>query len=538
LNDVATTTRLGRVAIGAAVLAHLALRLPRLGGLPPFTDEVRFMRWSQLAHEDFFGNAFVSFSGSGKLALYPWLASLTHGWFADPIVGQRLVGVLAGVATLLLLAGLTRELVGAENRWAPVVVAWLWALLPFAVWHERLGIYEPLLNALSVAAFWAAYRAARRESAGWWMAFAAIFITGLLTKKYAAYFALYPAVWLVDQAWRQRRLPKAVNVLGAGLTIGAGLAVRAAVELALSRAYPEAAALTLGTYLSFAPAEIAEHVGRNVAGTFEVAFHYFGLPVAVLALAGAADALGEKRAGGLALPGAVGAALLVQVVGAKFFFPRYLLVTGPFVLVLAVYGVAWAGRQWREWLGERSAKARAAGAAALAAAVVATTLPGAVTMVANPTEAPLASADRWQYIEGWPAGYGLHELRAFLQDTAADGRIDVFVHRTILGMPFNGLQVYLGDEPNVKLWMSDWDGKQPLLFFAKAGEPVHASVGNNHEGRSALAPADLGRVFYVSNVPFDDVQTRLKLNPGARVLASFPRPGGGSALVVVEVPRP
>jgi hypothetical protein len=66
----------------------------------------------------------------------------------------------------------------------------------------------------------------------------------------------------------------------------------------------------------------------------------------------------------------------------------------------------------------------------------------------NPIKAPLASSDLKQYVESWPAGWGVKESITYLSEKSRDKKIYVFTAGTFGLMPAS-LELYLHKNPNI-----------------------------------------------------------------------------------------
>jgi hypothetical protein len=126
--------------------------------------------------------------GQGRPGLV-WLF-MPAGWFpGQALEVARLMSSLAGLATMVALGWTLHRL---ADRRAALVGLWCWAVLPLAVWHERLALQDPFITALlaGVLAFLVAGAASTRP---WpWL------IAGLMggTAFLLKISALFAVVWL------------------------------------------------------------------------------------------------------------------------------------------------------------------------------------------------------------------------------------------------------------------------------------------------------------------------------------------------------
>ena len=68
----------------------------------------------------------------------------------------------------------------------------------------------------------------------------------------------------------------------------------------------------------------------------------------------------------------------------------------------------------------------------------------------NPLYAPIPQADRGQYINDWPAGWGVREVNAFLLNQSRDQHITVVTEGTFGLLPY-AIEIYLVNNPNITI---------------------------------------------------------------------------------------
>jgi hypothetical protein len=101
--------------------------------------------------------------------------------------------------------------------------------------------------------------------------------------------------------------------------------------------------------------------------------------------------------------------LMIEIIIAEIFFPRYFLITvGGFLVILALYLEKLSRKvSWMHF------------AVALSVLLV---LPAAksVQFAVNPLRSSLPQIEQWQYISGWPAGYGVEAAADYLVQNPVD----------------------------------------------------------------------------------------------------------------------
>jgi hypothetical protein len=220
------------------------------------------------------------------------------------------------------------------------------------------------------------------------------------------------------------------------------------------------------------------------------AWTYLTPPLA-LALAAAwawALARGAGPARYLAWWIALAGALLVAGAG-SFFPPRYLAqLVPPLLLCGALMGETLVCQ--KRWGGTAIA--------ALVAASLAWSVPFAAALLADPASAPLPAIDRFQYIWGWPAGYGLPEALALARERGGEAfTLDVLA---ATNPPFDQAAIAFASVPGARV----------------AGVSLTRPV--------ACAPRANGPTFALLDTPRDDEARFRRANPRWRLLARFARP--------------
>src|SRR4051812_19126292 len=200
------------------------LRVWRIGELDPFVDESALI----LTALDGRVREIMDPIAQGRPALI-WLLA-PGGWFlGHELVVARVMVALAGLGTAAGLGWALRQLAG---RSAALCGLWLWAVMPYAVLHERLALQDPFIAALLAWAVALMIRGAAIEktSLGWWLGAGALFGVACLF-KISAVLALpwLGLIYLAVQSERGRPIFGralmliALGALGPLLCLGSGL---------------------------------------------------------------------------------------------------------------------------------------------------------------------------------------------------------------------------------------------------------------------------------------------------------------------------
>lgn len=415
---VDTIRLVGRWAWVSPVLVMAAVvRVFGLGLLGPFIDESGHVYLAN--HLDNYP-LYLRAAEGGKVLGF-WLYYPIAEWATDPILGARLFTALVGVATTMGVMWTVWLLTG--HRGASVIAGFVWALIPYVVFYDRLALHDPLISFFFAWAIGLFVNALRNRSyvrgliAG--VAFGCALITKLSAVLLAAVFLLLALMELTSGRGRQSLRTLLAFAVGAAipgaLVIGfiAPDLLRAVGEL---RWYQGHFIAPLGS-ASERWSLIASNTGELIHWFVDYNTSYFGLLSVLLIV------VAMVRRGGIAFALAIALCLmlLAQVVLFKTWFPRYVV---PYFVPLAIL-VGVGGSELGSWvlafLRDERLTLRVTGVALglSLCAVMGLVLPEWIAtdyaLLTQPTLANLPPIDQDSYLYGWPSGFGVVETATFLQ---------------------------------------------------------------------------------------------------------------------------
>jgi 4-amino-4-deoxy-L-arabinose transferase-like glycosyltransferase len=446
----------------ALLIAYVATRAALLWRFPPFTDEALYAQWTWQGFnvpED----RFIALA-TGKEPLLPWVGMVWMWLGADPITAVRLVSVAAGLATVVLVALIAREISPRREAWA--AAAGVAVLLPFFVVNDVVGIYDPLAAAAVAAALLLQLRLARRPALGDALLMGLALGAGLLTKS-TTYFALLllPLGALAFDWSLERRLRRLAAWFGS-LALAAAVAGLAYSTMLLSEFYDDfraAQAPSVTPAHSFGDGirDLGHWLDHNVPPYVDALVGYFTLPVLALCALGAVIALRERLRPALIVviwaAAPIGAAVLLADVP----YPRYLLTAAPPLVVFTGIGAV----VLVEWIRARRGTLVAAAAALLVALPA---LAFDARVIANPNTASYPSRDDSGYATGWPAGSPWPKVADELSRRAGGGPALVVLgeHQPI------AVRLLLLDAPRLTLVRLDDPRAGAARFGVENDEPL------------------------------------------------------------------
>jgi 4-amino-4-deoxy-L-arabinose transferase-like glycosyltransferase len=374
-----------RAALGLGLL-YLATRLPGLTALPMFLDESWHISWSMWIAE-------------GKEWDSPWLfgkglsiftCALLFPWAGDRyLAAARLVTVAFGALTLAGVHAATRRLYDRETALAASL---LYVLSPYAIVYDRLVLTDPVQSAFATLALWMSVRTAQSGLLRDGVVLGLLLALCVFAKALGVLAFLTPALAFLLLPGERRARARA-------------FAAAYAVAVALV-AYPLWKFLsqteTVRAAIDKSEAGAVGRVLDNAPLAWEWVSSYWTLPVLGLAALGLLAAAARRSRPGLFLAAAVLLPLLAFLSISTLWFPRYLVFLTPPLLMLAAAALGGLVRPTRLRL----------------AVLLLALLPALrfdLLLWTDPARAPLPAVERFQYVDGWPSGYGLRDTLAFLR---------------------------------------------------------------------------------------------------------------------------
>jgi hypothetical protein len=262
-------------------------------------------------------------------------------------------------------------------------------------------------------------------------------------------------------------------------------------------------------------------LGQNLSTIATTLWDYLTLPYLLLALVEVVRSLWRRDKAGwlLTLAALVTIAFFFFTAGVDKFYPRYVLPAFPFLLIMAARSLVGLA----DWLWEHAPQTmpllRQALLAGLVLLICLPALRFDYLLLTQPTKAPWLPIDRWQYVDGWPAGYAVVDATAYLRQQADELGAIIVVKRATSEMR-TGAWVHYLDRPNIifdAINLRNADPQELIQALNNAPAPVFVALDRPSEDPYA---ADFTDGPYA---------------PYSSLVASFPRPGGASRIEVYRV---
>jgi len=368
-------------------------RLINLMRPPLFIDEALYIGWSEAIRLNPQANWLISLKEAWA-PLQSWLGALFTSIVGDPLLSLRLLSVFAGAISLFLIIKLSQVLF-VQNK--DKLAGWLFILSPFVLMYDRLGMRDSAVTMVSlIVLLGTSLRLLKKKPKAVYLI--AIGVAMGLFLKNLTWFL--PGLVLASYVWFRPKISRH----DFGALILASLPIWFYLTTDTWHSLTEKNQI----FLSFREISLSQ-VRANVAQVLHWWWEYLSLPVLILIAGGIWLSWKKHRQSFYLLMIFTIPVLLFEILVAKILFPRYF-------LFVAVISFLWAGRglQWLLNTVNRQMKF-------ILIAVV--FLPSIILdwqIISNFKEAKLPAIEQWQYISGWPSGYGLTEFVNYLREDEPD----------------------------------------------------------------------------------------------------------------------
>lgn len=481
-------------------------RLIHLDSLPVFADEAIYIRWAQLMRQDFGRYAMFPIQ-DGKTPLHMIVLSQFLPLYHDPLMVSRLMSVGFGIINLGVLVWLVRTLKG--GKLAQVCSMVLYLLLPFTLFHDRMGLIDTMLLtglSLTFLGFLQIY-----YTQSWVL----VIVTGLVygaalwIKLPALFFIPVVLLLFIFLSWGENK-KSSINIIQFGVAglLGVGIFLM----LRWSPVFPSL--FTRGNDFTFSVSEILSgqlsHITRNLffisnSLTIYASYGLFALLV-VQAYFEIKNSKGtffdRKTVISLLLLGLIFLLpflLLGRVIASRYFLPVMI-----FLIPAAALSIE---NLWQ------SGKKKVV--IVLVSLMLIQLLYFDLKLLFDVENTPFTADDTTQYLTEWSAGFGNKEVRDLIRREAADTKILVATEGYFGTLP-DGLLMYFDGSKEIS---------EERLEIRGIGQPVREIPDE------VLKDAQFIDTYLMVN------EHRLLLNSPdcCSLVAAYPRPHGGPPLLLLKV---
>lgn len=425
-------------------ILYFGFRLFNLLKVPIFTDESIYLWWAQTGLHDASWR-FISLV-DGKQPLFVWFVMGFLKLFKDPLLTGRVVSVISGFFTLIGLLLLSNELF--RNKKITFLTGLLYIAYPFAHVYDRMALMDGMVGTFAIWGIYFSVLLVRRVRLDISYTLGFILGGGMLTKSSGALVAYMLPLTLLLFPFKTQKLKNFIK--WACLALFAFILAEVLYN-----------SLRLSPYFYIIKLKNAQFVYpfsewihhplsyfiNNLLNLSTWLLSYFNVYFLLLipAFLNFKAFLKEKI---LLVLYFILPFLALSLFG-KEIFPRYVYSMTLSLLPVCAFGLL-ALIEWVNKLFGFKKNLALVSAGIIFLLVVAYPFWVSFNFSTNPIKANIASADLDQYVVKWPAGTGINESKAFLENKAQNGPIFVGTQGTFGLLPY-AYDIYFFGNPNIQV---------------------------------------------------------------------------------------
>lgn len=421
------------------ILVYFVSRLINLTALPIFTDEAIYIRWAQIAKNDSSWR-FISLT-DGKQPLLIWLTMVSLKFISDPLAAGRIVSVFAGFFSLIGIYFLAFELF--KNKKIAFFASLFYLVSPFSLMYDRMALMDAWVGVFYIWSMFFAIRLAKKPQTETTFLLAMSLGGGVLTKT-SGFLSIYllPTTLLFFDYRKKSfffRFAKwfFLVLLAVGISQVYYSVLRLSPWFHMIGQKDETFVYTFSDWLRHP----LRFLDGNLNGLGNWLIGYLTIPLILLFLI-SLFLINKKFFEKVFLLIWFAAPFFALALFGKVLYPRFILFMTMPVLVLTAWSL--------EYL--ISLKLFKKKVIALLLILVFLTYPlyTDLKILFSIVTAPIPLADSGQYINDWPAGWGIREVVDILGKEAKDKKIAIYTEGTFGLLPY-GVEIYLVNNPNVEI---------------------------------------------------------------------------------------
>jgi len=415
-------------------IIYFSTRLLNLKIVPIFTDEAIYSFWAQVALHDP-ANRFISLE-DGKQPLFIWIAALFQKFISDPLIATRLVSVVAGFGSMIGIY-LVSDLL-FRNKKIAAVSAILYIILPFALLYDRMALFDSLLTMLGIWAVFFSVKLAKEPKLDLAMLNGIVIGLGLITKSSAAFFLYLLPFTLLFFDFSKKDLRSRIFHWTGWSLVTVLIAQIFYNSLRLSQFFYIIGRKNLEFIrpLSEVVKNPLEFSTSNIQALTGWIYAYTGIVFFLIFMAGLIFGLYKRKSQIIYLTVLILAPFSAEVIFNKILYARFALFYFPYIIIVISFAFITAYEllsKYRKlviiiWLSG-----------------VAMPLYTSFLLLTNPPKANIPENDKNQYINDWPAGYGVSEIINFLKQESAKSDVYVGTEGTFGLYPYSLMVYFYGN---------------------------------------------------------------------------------------------
>lgn len=421
-----------------ALLLFFSSRLINLKIIPIFTDEAIYSYWAQVALHDP-ENRYISLV-DGKQPLFIWISAVLQKFISDPLIATRATSIFSGLFAVIGIYLLSKELF---NIRVARVSALLYIILPFTLLYDRLGLYDSLLTMLGIYSAYFSIKMAKDPRLDYALLSGISIGLTLITKSSGYFFLLLIPAALIIFDFKNKKAKTNILKWIYLSSISVFIAQIIYNSLRLSPYFYIIAQKNSQFIRPFS--EIFQKpfllLTSNSISIISWLTSYLGIPFMILFVSATAYFIykGEKKIIILLLY--ILFPFSVEIIFNKVLYPRFVLFYFPYIIII----VSLAFVHLFNLKNKLQRYIKYSVILMLAFPVF-----NSILLLISPVHARIADSDAGQYLNDWPAGFGVSETVELIKRSQLSGPVYVGTEGTFGLLPY-ALNIYFYGQQNVQI---------------------------------------------------------------------------------------
>ncbi len=436
--------------ISLILIFYFILTLFHLNKLPVFADEAIYVRWTQLIIDDWQRYLFFPMN-DGKTPLQMWLMLPFQFIFNNQLFAGRFLSVLLGAGNILIIGLIAKDLNNQpkNKNISQYLAMFLTSILPFVFFHHRIALTDALLFLNLNLSFYFTLKFIKKQKFLYLVLLILSFFLALFSKLSALLFI--PSLLMLifyQKKFSLKNFIKNIILILLALTAGFFLFYNLRFLPVFPQLFKRGGDF-LYPFTTLFKQKIFSIFLANIKFFIEQFFVYFGVAIFILILA----IFNKKnQQAAIILLLAFLAFIIPLACLGKIIYPRYLLPTSLFVIVLASLNLSNLFLNQQKiyqilgWL--------------LLFLILVHSSKFIISSYFNINHIPFSRADRIQYLEEWSSGQGIYEVTQLMLSTSKEQSLAVATEGYFGTLP-DGILMYLHRQ-DVNNLMIDGIG-QPIV---------------------------------------------------------------------------
>jgi len=467
-------TLVAYVPIVGLLLLYVLSRTYHLMALPPFLDESEVIQYGQDAYR---GNLLTG-ADNGRLAAGWWVALFQAS--GDPAAWlNRIAVILFSLISVAVVYNTAAHFTARfEPAFAGVLTVILYILMPFSLFHERLGLTDPYTSVFGALILWFAVRFAVRGRIFDALLAGLMVTAAIIAKATGIMLAVVPAIIFVILIPLSRRRQMFRGLFAAYAAFALTWVPFYLYLRSLGLNYFRVATTIVGTN---EVGGVLERVLNNLNQVWMMENAYLSLPFVLLAVIITAYLIARRSRIGLALA----LCILLPVFGLLVFGTklsgRYVMFHLPPLAICVGVGLSILVDDVRRHQRLASPVAKAIPLTLIAIWAILVALPFAVAMYSDPARQSIPANDQYEYFEHDASGFGIDQAASYLIAKQAGQQKPIHIIGILANCRSLKWQIPARSGIVVVCPPIDLDGNQQAEYAALLTQQAFEAISNHYD---------------------------------------------------------